>query len=229
MTDYVSEKGAGGGLRGLLHDKAGGGWLGYRGLLALILFTPQIGLFAYWVTYTDITLGTGMFYLTLVPFMIALPLTALLPGKSGITPKTLGIVAVMALIPYTIYDWARVPMNLIFGIPFWDHWFDWGNSILGTTATGATATGTIFTYEQLTTGLVSHIMRGWGLAMGYYILVRRVTLLSVCFRLVYDHLLLDSFPSVGPYRCSSALDMVFHSLGVPYGLRPRTLGGTKNL
>jgi hypothetical protein len=180
MTDYISEKGegGGGGLWRILRDKAGGGWLGYRGLLAIIFFTPQIGVFAYWITYTDITLGAAMFYLTLIPFMIALPLTALLPGKSGITPKTLGIIAVMALIPYSIYDWARVPMNLIFGIPFWDHWFDWGNSILGTTATSATPTGTIFTYEQLTTGLISHIMRGWGLGIGYYFLVRKVTLVS---------------------------------------------------
>src|SRR5829696_997846 len=107
MTDYVSEKGEGGGLSRLLRDKAGGGWLGYRGLFALILFTPQIGLFAYWITYTGVTLSTGMFYLTLIPFMIALPLTAVLPGKSGITPKKLGILAIMALIPYTIYDWAR--------------------------------------------------------------------------------------------------------------------------
>src|SRR5829696_2458725 len=81
MTDYVSEKGEGGGLSRLLRDKAGGGWLGYRGLIALILFTPQIGLFAYWITYIGVTLGTGMFYLTLIPFMIALPLTALLPRQ----------------------------------------------------------------------------------------------------------------------------------------------------
>jgi hypothetical protein len=77
----------------------------------------------------------------------------------------------MALIPYTLYDWARVPMNLIFGIPFWDHWFDWGTSILG-------STGTLFTYENLAAGLAAHILRGWGFAMAYYILVRRVTLLS---------------------------------------------------
>jgi hypothetical protein len=79
-------------------------------------------------------------------------------GKSGITPKKLAIFALMALIPYTLYDWARVPMNLALGIPFWDHWFDWGASILG--ATGTT-TGTIFTYKNLTTGLAAHIMRGW--------------------------------------------------------------------
>ncbi|HZC48784.1 MAG TPA: hypothetical protein VE244_06985 [Nitrososphaeraceae archaeon] len=55
---------------------------------------------------------------------------------------------------HTLYDWARVPMNLTFGIPFWDHWFDWGASILG-------STGTIFTYENLTAGLAAHILRGW--------------------------------------------------------------------
>jgi hypothetical protein len=67
-----------------------------------------------------------MFYLTLIPMIVAILLIALLPGKSGITPKKLAIFAIMALIPYTLYDWARVPMNLIFGISFWDHWFDWG-------------------------------------------------------------------------------------------------------
>jgi hypothetical protein len=62
-------------------------------------------------------------------------------------------------------------MNLIVGVPFWDHWFDWGASILG-------SQGTIFTYENLTAGLIAHIMRGWGFAMAYYLLVRRVTLFS---------------------------------------------------
>jgi hypothetical protein len=33
-------------------------------------------------------------------------------------------------------------------------------------------------YENLTAGLAAHILRGWGFAMAYYILVRRVTLLS---------------------------------------------------
>ena len=38
--------------------------------------------------------------------------------------------------------------------------------------------GTIFTYENLTAGMVARFMRGWGFAMAYYILTRRVTLLS---------------------------------------------------
>jgi hypothetical protein len=180
MTDYISQKGergggGGGGLLRYLYDKDGGGWLGYRGLFAILLSSPQLGLFAYWITYTSVSLSAGMFYLTLIPMMVAIPLISLLPGKSGITPKKLATFAVLALIPYTLYDWARVPMNLTVGIPFWDHWFDWGASILG--ATGTT-TGTIFTYENLTTGLVAHIMRGWGFAVAYYLLVRRVTLLS---------------------------------------------------
>jgi hypothetical protein len=51
---------------------------------------------------------------------------ALLPAKSGFTPKKLAIFAVIAFIPYTLYDWARVSINLAVGVPFWDHWFDWG-------------------------------------------------------------------------------------------------------
>ena len=178
MTDYVREReaeaGGEGGGRGFLsyfYDKGGGGWLGYRGLFAVLLSNPQLGLFAYWITYTSVTLSSGMFYLTLLPVLIAILLIALLPGKSGITPKRLATFAVMALIPYTLYDWARVPINLAVGVPFWDHWFDWGASILG-------STGTLFTYENLTAGLAAHILRGWGFAMAYYILVRRVTLLS---------------------------------------------------
>jgi hypothetical protein len=140
MTDYIAENGVGGegGGRGVLsyfYDKAGGGWLGYRGLFAVLLSSPQLGLFAYWITYTNVTLSSGMFYLTLIPFLISIPLIALLPAKSGLTPKKLATFAVMALIPYTLYDWARVPINLAVGVPFWDHWFDWGASILGSTST----------------------------------------------------------------------------------------------
>ena len=158
-------------MTGYFRDKMGGGWLGYRGLFAFLLASPQFGLSVYWFTYTSVGLGTGTFYLTLIPILIAVPLIALLPGKSGITPKLLATYALWALLPYTLYDWGRVPMNLIFGIPFWDHWYDWGASIMGTS-------GTIFRYDTLTTGLASHVLRGWGFGVAYYILVRRVTLVS---------------------------------------------------
>jgi hypothetical protein len=154
-----------------LMDKKGGGWFGYRGLFAILFAAPQFGLFAYWVTYTGITLSASMYYLTLLPFVFGVIFTAVLPSKSGITPKTLSIFAIWGIVAYTLYDWARVPMNIFFGVPFWDHWFDWGASIMG-------SQGTIFTYENLTTGLISHILRGWGFAMAYYILVRKVTLVS---------------------------------------------------
>ena len=48
MTDYVREREAeAGGGRGFLsyfYDKGGGGWLGYRGLFAVLLSSPQLGL-----------------------------------------------------------------------------------------------------------------------------------------------------------------------------------------
>lgn len=158
-------------LLNYLVNKEGGGWLGYRGLYAIIFASPQFGLFAYWVTYTGVTLGAGMFYLTLLPILFGLIITGVLPGRSGITTKNFAIFAIWAVLAYSLYDWARVPMNIFVGVPFWEHWFDWGDSILG-------GQGTIFTYGNLTTGLISHILRGLGFAMAYYILVRRVTPLS---------------------------------------------------
>lgn len=154
-----------------LFDKTGGGWFGYRGLLAVLFAAPQFALFAHWVTYTSVTLSASMFYLTLIPFMFGIVFTAVLPGKSSITPKTLGIFALWSIIAYSLYDWARIPINLITEVPFWDHWFDWGASILG-------SKGTLFTYENLMAGLAAHIMRGWGFAMAYYLLVKKVTLFS---------------------------------------------------
>ena len=155
-----------------LTSKEGGGWLGYRGLFALIFASGQFALFAYWVTYTGITLSAGWFYLTLIPLLFGILFTGLLPGKSGITPKTFLIFALWAVLAYALYDWVRVPFNLSVGVPFWDHWFDWGASTLGSQG------GTIFTYGNLTTGLLGHIIRGWGFAMAYYLLVRRVTAFS---------------------------------------------------
>ena len=82
-------------------------WWGYRLLFAVLLASPQMGLMVYWVTYKAVTLSAGMFYLTLLPILLAVTLTALFPGKSGITPKKLGIYAIWSLVAYSIYDWAR--------------------------------------------------------------------------------------------------------------------------
>ena len=114
-----------------IYDKDGGGWFGYRGLFAIIFSSGQFALFAYWVTYTGVALSAGIFYLTLIPFVFGLLFTGFLPGKSGITPKTFLIFAVWGVLAYALYDWVRVPMNLMVGVPFWDHWFDWGASTLG--------------------------------------------------------------------------------------------------
>jgi hypothetical protein len=143
-------------------------WIGYRGLYAALFFAPMAALTIHFITYTGVPLSAATFYATLLPILLAVMLTALLPGKSGITPKTLGIFGIWALLAYSLYDWVRVPMNLIFGVPFWDHWFDWGASATG-------STGTLFTYQNLTAGTIQHILQGWGFAMSYYLLVRRVT------------------------------------------------------
>ena len=34
-------------------------------------------------------------------------------------------------------------MNIIFGVPFWDHWFDWGASIMGSSGYTLSLTRTL--------------------------------------------------------------------------------------
>ena len=172
MTDYVREKGEEGG-RGFLsyfYDKGGGGWFGYRGLFAVLLSSPQLGLFAYWITYTSVTLSSGMFYLTLIPFLIAIPLIALLPGKSGITPKRLGI----------LLSWHLYHIHFMTGPGFLSI-LQLGSPSGITGLTGGPAYWEVQALSSLrkpNRRTCSPYPARGGFAMAYYILVRRVTLLS---------------------------------------------------
>ena len=206
-------------LLNYLVNKEGGGWLGYRGLYAIIFASPQFGLFAYWVTYTGVTLGAGMFYLTLLPILFGLIITGVLPGRSGITTKNFAIFAIWAVLAYSLYDWARVPMNIFVGVPFWDHWFDWGDSILG----GQGYDLYIWKLDHWTHK--SHTPR---IRVRHGVLHSRkksdtTVRIYLCF--FHDCLLLDRLSCVCPNRCSSALDMVVHRLAVAHGLCRRIVAG----
>jgi hypothetical protein len=94
MTDYIREREAGvggeGEGRGFLsyfYDKKQRRTAGLSWTVRSTSSSPQLGVFAYWITYTSVTLSSGMFYLTLIPLLIAIPLIALFLGKSGICPK----------------------------------------------------------------------------------------------------------------------------------------------
>ena len=161
-----------GGLKGRLSP-----WVKARAFTwfyAALLFGPTYALLSFWFTRGSINLGTGYLLYVLVPMIEAVALAGFVGNKNrlGFDPRFLASLAVFALLPYTIYDWARVPMNYFFGVAFWDHWFDWGSNISG---------APLFALQSLSVGLFTHVSRGWSMAVSYYVLVRGRATLPTAF------------------------------------------------
>jgi hypothetical protein len=83
-----------------------------------------------------------------------------------LSPKSLAKFALSSILAYSLYDWGRVPANFFFGLPYFADMFDWGQNITGAAN---------LTLVSLSAGLLTHILRGWGMAMAYYLIVRRIT------------------------------------------------------
>ncbi len=143
-------------------------------LYAALLFGPTYALLSFWFTRGAINLGTSYLLFVLVPMIAAVALAGFVGNKNrlGFDPRVLTSFALFALLPYTFYDWARVPMNYFFGVAFWDHFFDWGANISG---------APLFSFESLSVGLFTHVSRGWSMAISYYVLVRGRATLPTAF------------------------------------------------
>jgi hypothetical protein len=140
----------------------------YRWLYALLFASPLYSLFANWFSFGTINLATAVYYFTMPLFIIAALLAGFLKDRvePSLSPRSLARFGLYSLVPYSLYDWARIPTHYFFGLPFWAQFFDWGSSITGAAT---------YSYESLTAGLVLHVLRGWGMAMAFYILARKVT------------------------------------------------------
>ena len=77
--------------------------------------------------------------------------------------------ALWALFPVIAFDLARIPMHYALGNVFWGTWFDFGSSLTGQPPSH---------WSSLLAGTFLHIFQGYVLALGYYILFRRASLLS---------------------------------------------------
>ncbi|MDQ3662656.1 MAG: hypothetical protein M3454_16700 [Actinomycetota bacterium] len=72
-----------------------------------------------------------------------------------------------ALVPFAIYDLARVPTYYLLDAPYWDRWYDFGARITN---------GPLEEWSSLVAGTLVHSIQGWVLGLGYFILFRRHTL-----------------------------------------------------
>jgi hypothetical protein len=146
-------------------------WVLKRGVLYGLTQTPMlallVGFIFKWTTYP------------LAMTFTVLPTTFLLPAwilyrrrvssdreePANRFPRLL----LWALFPIVVFDLARIPMHFALGNVFWGTWFDFGNSLTGQPPAH---------WSSLTAGTLLHITQGYVLALGYYVLFPRRSLLT---------------------------------------------------
>jgi hypothetical protein len=146
-------------------------WFLQRGVLFGLTQAPMIALMVgfifKWTTYPLVTA------FIVLPTVILLPVWILYRRRVSDDPdepaNRFARIALWAVFPVIVFDLARIPMHYALGNVFWGTWFDFGNSLTGQPPSH---------WSSLAAGTLLHIFQGYVLALGYYILFRRATLLT---------------------------------------------------
>lgn len=148
-----------------------GDWVMKRGILYALTQTPIVALYVgYFFRLTNYPMATV--FSVLVAFL-ALPFWVLYRKSISKDPdepvQDFMSYALWAIIPYVFYNIARIPMHYLLQIVFWDHWYDFGSEFTGIP---------VDQYGSLIPGTVLHSIQGYVLALGFYILFKRHSLLN---------------------------------------------------
>jgi hypothetical protein len=146
-------------------------WFVKRGFLYLLLSAPMISMFpGYFFRWTSLAAATA--YTVIVAFVV-LPAWVLYRKAHSQDPSEpvhyLPRYALWALVPYVVYDLARVLANLVVGAVYWDRYYDYGAAFTGTPGNQ---------WNNLVMGTLMHAVQGYTLALGFYVLYKRHTLLN---------------------------------------------------
>lgn len=165
-------------------------WIVKRGILYFLVQTPMLALFlGYFLRWTDFPTATAF---TVILAFVLLPIWVLMRKNASDDPDEpvhhLHKYALYALVPYVVYNLARIPAHYVLNIVFWDHWYDFGSELTGQP---------VDQYSSLVPGTFIHSLQGYVLALGFYILYKRHTLTNA---LIYVWLFLSTiytwtFPS----------------------------------
>ena len=159
-----------------------GDWIVKRGVLYALTQAPMLALFVgYFYRFTDF--ATANAFTVIVAFAL-LPIWVLIRKQRSTDPDEpvhhLHKYALWALVPYVVYNIARVPMHYLLDIVFWDHWYDYGYELTGKQ---------VDQWGSLIPGTLLHSLQGYVLALGFYILFKRHSLRNA---LVYVFLFLST-------------------------------------
>lgn len=157
-------------------------WLLKRGILFLLISTPMISLFpGFFFKWTNFAAATA--YTVIIAFAV-LPAWVVYRKSRSTDPDEpvhhLHRYALWALVPYVVYNLARIPTHYALGIVFWDHWYDYGSELTGVP---------VDQWGSLIPGTLLHSLQGYVLGLGFFILYKRHSLLNA---LCYVWLLLST-------------------------------------
>lgn len=160
-------------------------WIVKRGVLYVLTQTPMISMLLgfYWRL---LTLPVA-FLVTVVPAFVLLPAWVVLRKSRSTDPDEpvhhLHKYALYALAPYVVYGLAREVGYYVVHVPFWSTWYSFGNRLTGQP---------VNEYPSLISGTILHSLQGYVLALGFYILYRRHSLLNA---LIYVWIFLSTIYS----------------------------------
>ena len=146
-------------------------WIVKRGVLYGLTQAPMIALVVgYFWRWTDFATATAF---TVIPAYILLPIWIMIRKSRSDDPQEpahhFHRYALYALLPYVIYNLSRMPMHYLLGIVFWDHWYDFGAALTGRP---------VDQWSSLLPGTLLHSLQGYVLALGFYVLYKRHSLLN---------------------------------------------------
>jgi hypothetical protein len=144
-------------------------WLLKRGILFVLLLAPVFSLFLGLFRVTAPRLG----YLTMLLAFALLPIWVVarrtVSDDASEPAQQLHRYALYALFPYVMFSVVRIPMFYLFRFPYWTPWYGFGVG-----ATGEASS----TYASLIPGAILYSLQGYSLAMGFYVLFKRHSLLN---------------------------------------------------
>jgi hypothetical protein len=144
-------------------------WIVKRGVLFLLLFSPVTALFLGLMGLVPTSVG----YLVLLLAFLALPVWVAWRRSVSTDPTEpachLHRYMLYALFPYVVFSVVRIPMFYLGDLVYWAPWQTFGFGVTGFP---------VGFYPSLLSGALLYSLQGFALAMGFYVLFQRPTLLN---------------------------------------------------
>lgn len=98
--------------------------------------------------------------------------------------------ALWALLTFPVFSLVRIPTHYLFGMAYWHPWYDFGSSLTGLP---------VGHFASLVPGAFLYSLQGYSIALGFYILFQKRTLLNaILYVCVFDSSLYSFvFPAFG--------------------------------